>query len=186
MSMAALKYEPANLRGKIDRIDLRILTELQKNGRITNFKLSSLVGISPSPCHKRMRRLEKMGLISGYRAQIYWARLYPSVTIFATVSLKNHGAADFQTFERRIRRHPEITHCFGLCGPYDYILRFDCADLIAYEAISRSLLDGDVALSRFDSYVVLREIKNEPALPTTWQETPAPEPAVSEELRRVA
>jgi DNA-binding Lrp family transcriptional regulator len=170
MNMVSLKSQPANLQGKIDRIDLRILTELQKNGRITNFKLSSLVGISPSPCHKRVRRLEKMGLIIGYRAQVYWARLYPSVTIFAAVSLKNHGTADFQTFERCVKRYPEITNCFGLCGPYDYMLRFDCKDIVAYEAISRELLDGDVALSRFDSFVVLREIKNEPASPTAWQE----------------
>lgn len=78
MNMVPLKSEFAGLPGKVDRIDLRILTELQKNGRITNFKLSSLVGISASPCHKRVRRLEKMGLISGYRAQIYWSRLIPT------------------------------------------------------------------------------------------------------------
>lgn len=181
MNMVPLKSEFAGLPGKVDRIDLRILTELQKNGRITNFKLSSLVGISASPCHKRVRRLEKMGLISGYRAQIYWSRLYPNVTVFAAVSLKNHGSVDFQTFERRIKHHPEITNCFGLCGPYDYMLRFDCRDIAAYEVTSRELLDGDVSFSRFDSFVVLREIKNEPSSPAT-----ASLQASQDELRRVA
>nr|WP_298100139.1 Lrp/AsnC family transcriptional regulator [uncultured Shinella sp.] len=171
MSLFDAKSEFPNLPGKIDRIDLRILTELQKSGRITNFDLSSLVGISPSPCHKRVRRLEKMGLITGYRAEIYWARLYPSVTVFAAISLKNHGVNDFQTFNRRIRQHPEITHCFGLCGPYDYMLQFNCRDMAAYEAISRELLEGDVPLSRLDSFVVLKEIKNEPAQPSLLQST---------------
>ncbi|EIM76978.1 putative transcriptional regulator [Nitratireductor aquibiodomus RA22] len=168
MSIHPINIQTPGASVKIDRIDLRILTELQKNGRITNFKLSSLVGISPSPCHKRVRRLEKMGLISGYAAHVAWTRLYPSVSIFASVSLKNHTAADFQLFERSIKRYPEITNCFGLCGPYDYILRFDCKDMVVYEAISRELLEGEVQLSRFDSYVVLREIKNEPISPTAW------------------
>ncbi|MGK9230411.1 Lrp/AsnC family transcriptional regulator [Inquilinus limosus] len=153
---------------KLDRIDLRILTELQKSGRITNFKLSELVGISASPCHKRVKRLERMGLIRGYRAEVYWSRLFPSVAVFAFASLKSHGVHDFQMFERQVKAIPEVTSCFGLCGSYDYMLRFDCRDMVAYEAVSAALLAGEIQLSRFDSYVVLREIKDEPATPTAW------------------
>jgi len=174
MTIRRAPAEFAGLMDKIDRIDLRILTELQKSGRITNYKLSELVGMSPSPCHKRVKRLEKLGLIKGYRAQVYWSRLYPSITVFALASLKNHGVSDFQLFERYIRNHPEITGCFGMCGSHDYLLRFDCRDLAAYEAITSDLLAGEVPLSRFDSYVVLREIKDEPATPTAWaSEVPA-------------
>jgi DNA-binding Lrp family transcriptional regulator len=165
MTVRPISPEPANLMEKIDRIDLRILSELQKAGRITNYRLSELVGISASPCHKRVKRLERMGLISGYRARIAWARLYPNVRIFAFVTLKNHGASDFQIFERHIRSNPLVTGCFGLCGSYDNMLRFDCVDLIAYEAASSALLAGDVPLARFDSFVVLREIKDEQPAP---------------------
>lgn len=164
------KADGTPLQSKVDRIDIRILVELQKNGRITNQDLSALVGISPSPCHKRVRRLEKLGLVKGYRAQVYWTRLYSNVTILAAVSLKNHGTHDFQTFERTVRRITEITSCFGLCGPYDYMLRFDCTDLAAYEELSRNMLAGEVQFARYDSFVVLREIKNEPVLPAPVQD----------------
>lgn len=174
------KTEGMPLQNKVDRIDLKILVELQKSGRITNQDLSTLVGISPSPCHKRVRRLERLGLVKGYRAQIYWTKLYSNVTILAAVSLKNHGTHDFQTFERIVRRITEITSCFGLAGPYDYMLRFDCADLAAYEELSREMLAGEVQFSRYDSFVVLREIKNEPVLPAPVQDP------TRIELKRVA
>lgn len=168
---------------KLDQIDLQILIELQKNGRITNFDLSTRVGISPSPCHKRMRRLEKTGMVKGYRADIAWWRLFSNLTVYAFVSLRKHGLSDFQMFERHVRKHPQITACFSLSGTYSYLLRFDCRDLNGFVATSKELLAQIAGIERLDSHIVLSQIKDDPVPLAVRRESGAGQPAAASASR---
>ena len=104
---------------KLDRIDFKILRVLSDNGRITKAALAEEVGLSPSPCWERLRRLEKSGLISGYRAKINLRKLPGAVTVFVTIELDSHAVARFQSFERTVRDHAEITGCWAIGGGYD-------------------------------------------------------------------
>ncbi|MDF3010918.1 MAG: AsnC family transcriptional regulator, partial [Burkholderiales bacterium] len=109
---------------KLDRIDINILVQLQANGRMTNVDLANAVGLSPSPCLQRVKRLEAAGYISGYGAHINLAKLTESVTVFTEVTLADHRRADFVKFEASIRNIDELLECHLVSGGYDYLLRF--------------------------------------------------------------
>lgn len=158
---------------RLDRIDIRILTQLEKLGRITNYELSGIVGLSPSPCLQRVKRLEKAGLIKRYRAEIDWKRIYGHVTVIVEVTLKNHMANHFQEFEKLVARVPEVTHCYALCGTFDYVLHFTCRDIESYQRISDDLLKGPIAIDKICSYVVIREVKANAAFPVDASTAPA-------------
>jgi DNA-binding Lrp family transcriptional regulator len=144
---------------RLDRIDVKILAHLEKFGRITNYELSGVVGLSPSPCLQRVKRLEKAGLIKRYRAEIDWKRIYGHITVIVEVTLKHHVANQFHEFERLIARVPEVTQCYALCGGCDYALHFTCRDIESYQKISDDLLKGPIAIDKICSYVVMREVK---------------------------
>src|SRR5258708_39956809 len=105
---------------KLNRIDLKILAELQKNGRITNVDLADAVGLSPSPCLTRVKRLEQAGYIAGYGGQLQLRKLGDVLLVFTEMTLSDHRHDDFARFEAAIRNIPEIVerHLFsrGLCG----------------------------------------------------------------------
>jgi len=109
---------------KLDRIDLRILAELQRNGRATNVDLAEVVGLSPSPCLTRVKRLEKAGYITGYGAQIQLQKLGDVLMVFTEVTLSDHRRDDFSRFEASIRGVDEIIECHLVSGGYDYMLKF--------------------------------------------------------------
>ena len=109
---------------KLDRLDLRILRQLQKNGRITNVDLADAVGLSPSPCLIRVKRLEQAGYISGYGAQLRLDKLGDTLTVFTEVTLTDHHREDFVRFEPAIREVDEILECHLVSGGYDYLLKF--------------------------------------------------------------
>jgi hypothetical protein len=88
---------------KLDRIDIKILAVLQRNGRITNVELADEVSLSPSPCLMRVKKLQQAGYITGYSAQIDLARLGPTLTVFTEFTLKNHRQIDFARFQRRLK-----------------------------------------------------------------------------------
>jgi DNA-binding Lrp family transcriptional regulator len=144
---------------RIDRIDLKILAKLQESGRITNQALATAVGLSPSPCLARVRRLEAAGIIETYRAGIDLDRICRTVTVFATVSLKSHDQEDFRGFERSVRAIPEAVQCFKVSGDFDYLIQFVCADIARYYSISDELLERGSGLVRLTSHVVLDQTK---------------------------
>ena len=109
---------------KLDRIDIRILHELQKNGRITNVELADLVHLSPSPCLQRVKKLQSEGYISGYSAQIDVAKLGQTLTVFTEVTLKNHRQIDFARFQQAAEKVDEVIECHLISGGYDYLLKF--------------------------------------------------------------
>src|SRR5436190_21419904 len=96
---------------KLDRIDINILVQLQKDGRMTNVELAEAVGLSPSPCLQRVKRLESAGYIAGYNARICLAKLTDSVTVFTQVTLSDHRRADFIKFESSLRSVEELLEC---------------------------------------------------------------------------
>jgi Lrp/AsnC family transcriptional regulator of ectoine degradation len=144
---------------KLDRIDLKILRVLSENGRVTKSALAEEVGLSPSPCWERLRRLEKSGLISGYRAEINLRKLPGSVTVFVTIELDSHAVARFQSFERTIYEHAEITGCWAIGGGYDYLIQVVAPTIEAYQDLIETVLDASGDVARYYSYIVTKTIR---------------------------
>jgi Lrp/AsnC family transcriptional regulator of ectoine degradation len=153
----ALRYSFVML--KLDQIDLKILRVLSDQGRITKSALAERVGLSPSPCWERLRRLESSGLISGYRADINLRKLPGVVTVFVTIELDSHAAARFQSFERTIGRHPEITGCWAIGGGYDYLIQVVSPTIEAYQDLIESVLEASGDIARYYSYIVTKTIR---------------------------
>lgn len=143
---------------KLDRIDLRILSHLQKHGRVTNVDLASVVGLSPSPCLMRVKRLEKAGYILGYGAQIQMQKLGDTLTIFTEVTLSDHRTHDFARFESCVRRVDEIVECHLVSGGYDYLLKFVTRSIRHYQETIERLLELGIGIEKYFSYVVIKSI----------------------------
>jgi DNA-binding Lrp family transcriptional regulator len=141
---------------KLDRIDLKILTQLQKAGRITNIELADLVGLSPSPCLTRVKRLEKAGYIEGYGAQINMRKLGEYLTVFTEVTLAEHRSGDFSRFETKIRKIDEIVECHLVSGGYDYLLKFITRGVAHYQSIVEAMLEGEYGIEKYFTYVVIK------------------------------
>ena len=147
---------------KLDRIDLRILAHLQKNGRITNVELADAVGLSPSPCLIRVKRLEKAGFIAGYGAHIQFEKLGDTQIVFTEVTLSDHRREDFVRFEASIRGIDEIVECHLVSGGYDYLLKFITRGVNHYQSIIEGLLERNIGIEKYFSYIVIKSpfIKN--------------------------
>jgi DNA-binding Lrp family transcriptional regulator len=141
---------------KLDRIDLKILAQLQRSGRMTNVELADAVGLSPSPCLTRVKRLEKAGFIGGYSAQINLEKLGEMLTVFTEVTLTEHRSGDFSRFESKIRKIDEIVECHLVSGGYDYLLKFVARGVAHYQTIVEGLLEGDYGIEKYFSYVVIK------------------------------
>ena len=122
---------------KLDPVDKRILAALQTDGRITNQALAEIVGLSPSPCLRRVRLLEEAGAISGYTAQIDRKICGLNVTAFVRIRLKEHSRAAVDTFERHIATIDEIVECHLTSGEEDYLLQVVVESQEAYEHFMR-------------------------------------------------
>lgn len=144
---------------KLDRIDLQILRILSDDGRITKAALAERVGLSPSPCWERLRRLEQSGLITGYKAQINLRKLPGAVTVFVTIELDSHAPARFRAFEGSIARHPEITGCWAIGGGYDYLIQVVAPSIEAYQDLIESVLETSGGIARYYSYVVTKTVR---------------------------
>ena len=107
----------------LDEIDLKILREIQADGRITNVELAKRVGISPPPCLRRVRTLEEEGYIQGYRGLLDARKLGFDVTVFASVHLSSQADADLKAFEEFVRAEPLVRECWMLSGEVDFILK---------------------------------------------------------------
>lgn len=141
---------------KLDRIDLKILTQLQQAGRVTNVELADAVGLSPSPCLTRVKRLEKAGYITGYGAHVNLNKLGEFLTVFTEVTLAEHRAGDFSRFESRIRNVDEIVECHLVSGGYDYLLKFVARGVGHYQQIIEDMLASDFGIEKYFSYVVIK------------------------------
>ena len=110
-------------RAKLDRIDRRIISDLQANGRMTNVELAERAGISAPPCLRRVRALERAGIIKGYHAELSPETLGYSVAVFALVGLNSQAEIDLKAFEELIANWDEVRECHMLAGEADFLLK---------------------------------------------------------------
>jgi Lrp/AsnC family transcriptional regulator, regulator of ectoine-degradation genes len=150
---------------RLDEFDIKILAVLQGNGRITKLKLAEAIGLSPSPCWERMRRLEEAGYIRGYHAEIDLSRIVRTSTVFVEVSLKSHEAQDFARFERAVQGVPEVVECYAIGGGIDYLLKVVTTDIADYQQLIDDLLQTDIGISRYFTYIVTKPIKSQRVYP---------------------
>jgi len=146
---------------KLDAIDLRILDAIQRDGRITKLALAEKVGLSPTPCWVRLQKLEKAGVVSGYHAHLNLRKVAPVATVLMEVTLANHRQADFDRFERAIVVIPEIVACWSVGGGVDYVLKIMAADIDSYQRLVDGLLDREIGIERYFTYIVTKTIKEE-------------------------
>lgn len=150
---------------KLDATDLRILDAIQRDGRITKLKLAEQVGLSPTPCWMRLAKLEKAGIVTGYHARIAVRAIAPVTSVLVEVTLANHRQADFDRFERVVREVPEIISCWSVGGGVDYLLRVMTRDIDAYQRLIDSLLEREIGIDRYFTYIVTRTVKDDTVLP---------------------
>lgn len=144
----------------LDATDIRILSALQKHGKLSKTKLSEIVNLSPTPCWARLNRLEAAGFIRGYHAHIALDRIGDFTQVIVTVSLAHHRKSDFDRFESHIRRLDEVAECFTTGGGMDYVLKIFSPDMAAFQELMDSLLAADLGIERYMTYIVTREVKS--------------------------
>jgi Lrp/AsnC family transcriptional regulator, leucine-responsive regulatory protein len=142
----------------MDEVDRSILAVLDTDGRISNAELAQRVGLSPSPCLRRVRRLERTGVIRGYRAVIDPAAIGRSLRVLVGVRIVRHARADVVAFERAVTKLPEVRYTFHVVGNFDYILQVEVADLPAYENFHANRLANLPAVAAVTSYVTMKTL----------------------------
>ena len=141
---------------KLDRIDINILSELQRNGRLTNIDLADRVHLSASPCLMRLKKLQSAGLIRGFAAEIDLARLADVLTVFTEVTLARHRPQDLSRFVAALDDINNVVECHLVSSGYDYLVKFNTCGIAEYQEIVERLLDMDLGLKRYFSYVVFK------------------------------
>lgn len=144
---------------KLDAVDVRILSLLQKNGRAKKVELAEAVGLSVSSCWDRLQKLEQASLVKGYNAEIDLPRIIKCEFIFTTLTLQSHTRAHFARFEQVVRQTPEIIACFAVGGGIDYILHMTVLSISHYQDIIDTLLAKELGISVYFTYVVTKTVK---------------------------
>lgn len=144
---------------KINKIDLKILSILQTNARITNQQLAEQVHLSASACLSRVKRLESDGVLKRYVTEIDLDRLAPHVEAFTEVTLENHSPDDFKSFNAAIASVAEVTDSYKISGAYDYLLKFVCTDVKTYNTVSENLITSDVGIAKMNTLIILERTK---------------------------
>lgn len=151
---------------ELDRYDRRILEELQREGRISNQELAERIGLSPSPCLRRVRALEESGLITGYRALLDAKRLGLSLMALIHISMDRHTPERFANFEEKIAAQPEVMECLLVTGQdADYQLKVVVRDMDAFQALLLEKITRIEGVSGVHSSFVLRRVVDKTALP---------------------
>ncbi len=152
-------------RSKLDKIDRKILRDLQENGRITNVELAKNVGISAPPCLRRVRALEDAGYIKSYHAKIDPSILGYSVKIFALVKLTSQAEKDLQKFEEQVNGWPMVRECHMLAGDVDFMLKIVAKDWDTYQDFLTHSLTAAPNVTSVKSSLAIRSGKEEPGVP---------------------
>jgi len=153
----------ANLN--LDAIDMKLLAELQKNGRVTNVDLAAKVGLTAPPCLRRMRALEQSGIIRSYHANVDVVSLGYTITVFAMVSLKSQAEEDLRVFEEHVASIAEVRECHMLNGEIDFILKIVSKDLQAFQELLTSQLTSGPNVSSVKTSLTIRTTKDDPGVP---------------------
>ena len=151
---------------ELDRIDRRILSELQRNGRISNQELADLVGLSPSPCLRRVRQLEEAGVIDRYVTILNASQLGLKLMALIQISMDRHTPDRFEQFEETIRDYPEVLECILITGQSaDYQLKVLVSDMEVYQDFLLNKITRIAGVSDVHSSFVLRQVIHNTAVP---------------------
>ena len=150
---------------KLDSIDLKILSELQTDGSLSNIELARRVHLSPSPCLARVRALEAAGVIDRYVALVNASALGLGLNVFISISLKSQGKEALADFERRICEHDEVMECYLMTGDSDYLIRVAVADIGALEKFILEQLTPIPGIEKIRSSFALKQVRYKTALP---------------------
>lgn len=148
----------------LDELDLRLLAELQADGRVTNVELARRAGLSAPPCLRRVRRLEEAGVIRGYHAALDPAALGWEITFFALVGLESQKEAVLSAFERMVLEWPEVRECHMIRGGGDFLLRLVARDTAHENALTNRLTAAD-PVARVQTLQTIRTAKDEAGVP---------------------
>lgn len=154
-----------NHSDKLDAIDRKILAALQRDGRLTNHELSQLVGLSPSPCLRRVRHLEAIGVLKGYVALVDGPAIGMDITAFIRVSLDRQEAGALDGFEKAVVLWPEVLECYLMTGDADYQLRVVARSLADYEAFLRNRLTKLPGVAKIQTSLAFRPVISRTELP---------------------
>ena len=143
----------------IDRIDRKILAVLQRDGRITNAALAEEVALSPSACLARVRRLEEVGIITGYRADVAVERLRLALIIYGEVTLKRHLPEDFRAIEALFNADPRVLEAAEISGKSDYMVKVLVADMAEWRELTAGWTAGPWQIERVSSSVSMHRAK---------------------------
>lgn len=152
-------------RNGFDAIDRKILREIQEDGRISMVELADKVGLSVSPCLRRLRKLEESGVIRKYVALLDPAHLQLGVNVFVTVSLTQHDEPSLRRFESAVQEHPEIVDCYAMVGNQDYMMRIVVPDPASYQRFLSEVMMKLPGVANMKSSFTLHEVKNSTTLP---------------------
>jgi Lrp/AsnC family transcriptional regulator, leucine-responsive regulatory protein len=150
---------------ELDATDRRILTVLQKQGRISNADLSERVNLSPSACHRRVQRLEEAGFISAYVALLDPRRMGRPTTVFVEITLSGQADEVLDAFEREVARIPDVLECHLMAGAADYLLKVVAQDTEDFARIHRQYLARLPGVAQMHSSFALREVCKTTAIP---------------------
>lgn len=149
----------------LDQIDLQILAELQRDGRMTNVELAQRVGLTAPPCLRRVRALEEQGIIQGYHAALNAAVLGYTITVFAMVSLKSQAEVDLRAFETHVAGLDLVRECHMLNGEIDFILKIVARDLQEFQSFLTSSLTTAPNVASVRTSLTIRAAKQLPGVP---------------------
>ena len=148
-----------------DRIDLKILDLLQRNGRMSVTEVGEQVGLSTSPCSERIKRLERQGLITGYHARVDPAQLGKPLLVFIEITLSQKSPQIFETVRREVGLMPEVLECHLVSGSFDYLVKARLRAMTDYRVLLGNILNKIPVPAQSNSYVVMEEVKESSVLP---------------------
>lgn len=150
---------------QLDAIDQKILRALQADGKISVGELADRVGLSPSPCARRIRLMENAGVIKGYAAIVDQKKVGLPISAFASIKLERQREEDLDRFEEAVSRWPEVLDCYLMTGQRDYLMRIVAADLEAYERFIKDRLTRLENIASIETSFALGQVKRSEVLP---------------------
>jgi Lrp/AsnC family leucine-responsive transcriptional regulator len=150
---------------RLDRINLRILEELQRNARITNQELAEKVALSPSACLARVKKLEAEGILTRFMADIALEKVERILEAFIEVTLEHHSRIEIKRFLDAVHQHPHMVSCHRVSGHFDYLLHVVARDMPQLREIADHLLAGGLGVLKIATIPILEEIKPFAGLP---------------------
>lgn len=148
---------------KKDRYTDKILQELKNNGRVSNSELAEIVGLSASACLRRVQELEKLGVISGYRAVLDHSKLGRGFVAYVAVGLSEHTKDAQKSFEAAITQSDEVLECHNVTGSFEYLLRVETSDMHAYKIFHTDILGDSPHVATISTHVVMESPKDDRA-----------------------